>query len=97
MTGVARDVRLEMNLAIRRHLAGRLVDQAAAGSVAADLVKRLRAEDPALLAGWLQLHAAEALGAHIARRHPAPVRNGPGPEAIAARKARAAAARAQAA
>lgn len=73
---MARDVRLEMNLAIRRQLGGRLVNAEAAGSVAEDLVRRLRAEDPALLAGWLQAHAVEALGRHIARRHPAPVRTG---------------------
>jgi len=85
---MARDVRLELNRIVNRELAGRLVDQAGAGTVAADLVKRLRAEDPALLAGWLQTQAVTALAAHIARRHPAPVRNGPGPEAIAARKAK---------
>lgn len=84
---MARDVRLEMNLVIRRELGGRLVDANGAGTVAEDLVRRLRAEDPALLVGWLQAHAVEALGQHIARRHPAPVRNGPGPEAIARRKA----------
>lgn len=72
---MARDVRLEMNRRIRAALGGRLVTADAAGSVAQDLVRRLRTEDPALLAGWLQLHAAEALGAHIARRHPAPVRS----------------------
>jgi hypothetical protein len=86
---MARDVRLEMNRIVNRELAGRLVDGDAAGAVAADLVRRLRAEDPGLLVGWLQLHAAEALGAHIARRHPAPVRRGPSPEAIEASKARA--------
>lgn len=85
---MARDVRLEMNLAIRRELDGRLVDEAGAGTVARELVRRLRAEDPALLVGWLQVHAVDALTAHIARRHPAPVRNGPGPEATAARKAK---------
>lgn len=74
---MARDVRLEMNLIIRRELAGRLVDPGAAGTLATDLVRRLRAEDPALLAGWLQAHAVEALGRHIARRHPAPIRSGP--------------------
>jgi hypothetical protein len=92
---MARDVRLELNRIVNRELAGRLVDQAGAGTVAADLVKRLRAEDPALLAGWLQTQAVTALAQHIARRHPAPVRNGPGPEAIAARRGRAAAAKAQ--
>jgi len=90
---MARDVRLEMNRLVSRELAGQLVDRDGAGSVARDLVRHLRAEDPALLAGWLQAHAVEALGAHIARRHPAPVRNGPGPEALAARKAAAAARR----
>lgn len=74
---MARDVRLEMNLTIRRELGGRLVNADAAGSVAEDLVRRLRAEDPALLLGWLQAHAVEALGRHIARRHPAPMRTGP--------------------
>lgn len=74
---MARDVRLEMNLKIRRELNGRLVKADAAGSVAEDLVRRLRAEDPALLAGWLQAHAVETLGRHIARRHPAPLRTGP--------------------
>lgn len=72
-----RDVRSEMNRRISAVLAGQLVNEAGAGSVARDLVKRLRAEDPALLGAWLQLHAAEALGHHIARRHPAPVRRGP--------------------
>lgn len=71
-----RDVRLEMNLTIRRELNGRLVNAEGAGSVAEDLVRRLRAEDPALLLGWLQAHAVETLGRHIARRHPAPVRTG---------------------
>jgi|GEM_PF-5224292 len=85
---MARDVRLEMNLAIRRHLDGRLVDQGAAGDAARDLVRKLQAQDPALLLGWLQTQAVPVLAAHIARRHPAPVRNGPGPEAIAARKAK---------
>ena len=85
---MARDYRLEMARIVNRELHGRLVDQAGAGSVAQDLVRRLRAEDPALLAGFLQLHAAEALAAYIARRHPAPSRPGPGPEAIAARKAK---------
>ena len=85
---MARDVRLEMNLAIRRELAGRLVDESGAGAVAKDLVRRLRAEDPALLLGWLQTQAVTALAAHMARRHPAPVRHGPNPDAIAARKAK---------
>jgi len=88
-----RDVRLEMNLLIRRELAGRLVNEDAAGSVARELVKRLRAQDPALLASWALTYAEESLARHIARRHPAPVRNGPGPEALAARKAAAAARR----
>lgn len=74
---MARDVRLEMNLAIRREFNGRLVDQAGAGTVAVELVRRLRAEDPALLLGWLQAHAVEALTQHVARRHPAPIRSGP--------------------
>ena len=74
---MARDVRLEMNLTIRRELGGRLVNADAAGSVAEDLVRRLRAEDPALLLGWLQAHAVETLGRHIARRHPAPDRSRP--------------------
>ena len=86
---MARDVRLEMNRAIRRELNGRLVDEADAGRVAADLVKRLRAEDPALLLGWLQTQAVTALAAHIARRHPAPVRNRIGPDSGAARRRRA--------
>lgn len=81
-----------MNARITRELGGRLVDEAGAGSVAAELVRKLRAEDPGLLVAFLQLHAVEALTAHIARRHPAPVRHGPGPKAIAARKQRAKAA-----
>ena len=72
-----RDVKLEMNLIIRRELAGRLVNEDAAGSVARDLVKRLRAQDPALLASWALTYAEESLARHIARRHPAPVRRGP--------------------
>lgn len=73
---MARDVRTEMNRRISATLAGRLVNAEGAGSVAEDLVRRLRAEDPALLLGWLQAHAVETLGRHIARRHPAPVRTG---------------------
>lgn len=74
---MARDVRSEMNQCIRVALAGRLVNAEGAGSVAEDLVRRLRAEDPALLLGWLQAHAVETLGRHIARRHPAPDRSRP--------------------
>jgi hypothetical protein len=88
-TGMARDVRTEMSRQISAALAGELVNAEGAGTIARDLVRRLRAEDPALLVGWLQAHAVEALGQHIARRHPAPVRHGPGPEALAARKTRA--------
>lgn len=72
-----RDYSGQMHAIIRAELAGRLVDQAGAGTVATGLVRRLRAQDPALLMGFLQLHAAETLAAHIARRHPAPVRRGP--------------------
>ena len=85
---MTRDVRTEMNRRISAELAGRLVDETGAGPVAVELVRRLRAEDPALLLHWLQTQAATALAAHIARRHPAPVRHGPSPESIAARKAK---------
>ena len=71
---MVRDVRTEMNQHISRELAGRQVDEAGAVMVARDLVHRLRAEDPALLLGWLQVHAVDALAHHIARRHPAPGR-----------------------
>lgn len=84
----ARSAMYAMNARITRELGGRLVDEAGAGSVAADLVRKLRAEDPGLLVAFLQLHAVEAVAAHIARRHPAPARKGPGPESIAARKAK---------
>lgn len=74
---MARDVRLEMNLAIRRELAGRLVDQTGAGDAARELVRKLQSQDPALLLGWLQTQAVPVLAAHIARRHPAPDRSRP--------------------
>lgn len=73
-----RDVRFEMNQRISTTLAGRLVDGEGAESAARQLVRRLRAEDPTLLLAWLQLHAVETLGRHIARRHPA-VQRGPRP------------------
>lgn len=61
-----------MNRRISAEPAGRLVDGAGASSVATDLVRRLRAEDPALLVGWLQSHAVEALAAHVAGGPPLP-------------------------